>query len=141
MVTTDANGCTSSFSELIQMSVTIANFVTTNTTCVGENVTFTNTSFVLGADMGYQWIITDNATGQVVGTEQTNNVSETFIYSYPAAGEYTIELIPNHPCSIPDMQTVTVFEQSVADFIVPTPICAGETVTITNTSTLSLIHI
>jgi PKD repeat protein len=99
---------------------TDALFTAPSPVCKGENVTFTNTS-TNGAN--YEWYV----DGAFVGT------TTDLIFSFPSAGNYTIELIAsNGACSDQISQTVTILPSTGANFSISTTTpCIGEAVQLT----------
>lgn len=106
----------------------IANFTTQDTVCLGTAFTFTNLS--TGTELSYEWNFGD-------GSPLNTSTSPT--YTYASAGTYTVTLTTTGHCGV-DISTfdVTVVDIPIADFVAnPSPICSGESISITNNSSVN----
>ncbi len=130
-LTAFADNGNSAYSEKeIQISNSIApdiNF-TFNNSCVASPTSFTseNTS---GDIDSYSWDFGDNS-----GTSDVSNPS----YSHSTEGTYDIGLTVNNvACDVTITKSLSLFDQPVADFSIPTQICTNSEVTFNNTSAIS----
>jgi len=123
----DANGCTVTGSTTVTVNpVPLASFTASaDSICQGstETVTFTGTA---GGSAVYDW---NNFLGATV---QSGSGAGPYILVYNTPGTYTLQLQVTDGCPSAIMsKQVVVSEQPVADFTInPTPICAGESVTV-----------
>lgn len=126
------NGCTSQITthQVVVNSIPTANFTVASPICVGMPTTVTYTGSA-NNNAQYNW---DFGSADVIsGTGQG-----PYTVSWPAAGTFPISLsVSRNGCSSdPYVQDVTVFSIPSAPFTVESPVCAGETSTISYSGTL-----
>jgi PKD repeat protein len=124
---------------LNQPSVTAAFSIPAPTVCAGNEVTFQNhTAYTpTTAVMEWQWTVTDQATGTVVG----QSTDEDLVYTFANSGSYSISLLATNTqtgCSSTKPATgeapilIQVTDQPVASITASaTEVCLGEPITFT----------
>ncbi len=121
-------GCSDVFSDNITILSRPVFVVDVINTCLGDNTTFTNNSFVPGGGVitGYQWDFGDGSTSSQINPQHT----------YSAVGDYTIILIAinSNGCDGDTSFNVHIAPEPVADFS-STNACAGNNISFTDLST------
>jgi gliding motility-associated-like protein len=132
---TTTGGCTQSATTTIEVYPRPdASFTSTNSICLNQPATFTNTSAIpTGTITAWNWNLGNGNT-----PSYTNG--NPFNVTYAAANNYTVQLVTvsDKGCfSTPYSQTVAVHPLPVANFNTPVGICMpGGTATFTNLSTV-----
>ncbi|MFN4285005.1 MAG: PKD domain-containing protein [Lacibacter sp.] len=135
-ITTDINGCrdTATRTNYIRVNGPVANF--TNPApqiCIGNTISLQNTSTTDGqnAITGTTWVM-GNGTRVTTGTNP-------FVYTYPAAGLYSIRLVVQDASGCTDSvqrnEVVRVLDPQARFRIIDTPWCPGSNLTFENQST------
>jgi gliding motility-associated-like protein len=127
------NGCVGDTTKTINIfPEPISIFTATTPTC--DSVLLTNTSTISSGTIKSKWY------GMGNGTVISTNSNLPFYYVYPLPGTYTIKsvTISNNDCvSDTTTQTVTVYGRPVAKFGYDKNICIGDSIRITDTSSVA----
>ena len=133
--TTTSEGCGNSFERDFELNVydpPVADFNWTNNGCVSDTVRFNDITTYAPGTYSYKWYW-DFGDGN---TDIVRNAK----HKYASPGTYTVKfaMISNVGCfSDTAVKQVTVTNNPVAAFGFTTPLCAGNTVTISDASTAS----
>lgn len=122
-------GCDSSVTHTVTIGNVPLALFTANDTCQAMVVNFHNNSFAQDNIISWKWKFGD---GSPVNTTIWNPT-----HIYPTAGNYTVTLWVTNArgCKDSISQIVTIYGIPVADFSWTTPLCVGDTTTITFTGT------
>ncbi len=127
LIVTSINGCTDTTTSNVTVNPRASVSFTNGTNfCVGLSTTFTNTSSLSSGSMNHQWSFGDG----------NSSVTASPSYTYGAAGNYTVMLTvtTDKGCVNTNSSSVVVFAKPVVNFTANS-VCAGSTVSFTNTST------
>jgi PKD repeat protein len=123
-------GCSDSLVQTITIEPAPVAEFSTSSTCVGDMVSFTNTSSISGGGtINYEWNFGDNTT--------SNLINPTHQYA-PLAGNYDVQLIAlaSNGCSDTLIQNIRIANKPSPQFTwSPLIVCKGNPVTFSNTST------
>lgn len=126
LVVTDGHGCKDTATKPLMAAQVIPDFVTAHEACVGELVTFTETT--TPNVQNYYWDFGDGASGSGINT--------THIYT--SAGTYTVQLTAdNNGCSVTTTKQIVIHPKPVVNFTAsPLNPCPSPTpIQFTNTTT------
>lgn len=107
LVVTNASGCKDSIikTAFVKAGILKASFISTSSLCVGNSMTFTNTT--VQAANSYTWQFGNGASSATAGVQ----------YTYPAAGTYTARLIADYGiCKDTASKTITVNPKPALQF-------------------------
>lgn len=97
---------------------------------MSDTISFTGNSITTGFNItGYEWLFDDNSTATTV------NTTKHFLTAGPHDVRYRI--IADNGCIDDTIRTVNILDQPVAKFGVDASICLGDSVYITDTSTVA----
>lgn len=116
--------------KVVVMPGPIANFIFSSPLCSGDSVHFTGTS-VPGTFniVGYNWLFDDNST--------LNTVNAVKLFGTPGTQNVRYRIYADNGCVGDTAKTLTVSETPVAKFSISGNICQGDSVKITDQSTVS----
>lgn len=134
-----SNGCLGDTVKAVNINPSpVANFGVTSPVCATDSVRITDTSSIAaGAIANWHYIFGD-------GNTLTRTVSTPFYHAYANPGNYTIKLITTAAtnCSSDTaFRQVTVFGKPVAKFGYDRNICAGDSIRITDSSSIAVGNI
>lgn len=123
LIAETTQGCADSASQSLIIKPKPAASFTADSTCLGTQVNFVNSSSIPAGNLNYFWRF---GNGQ-------NDTLQTPAYSYPAQGTYTVvlEVNSNEGCSDTASQAVEVYDQPQADFAF-NDICLNDTAAFQN---------
>ncbi len=126
LVAKSDKGCKDSLSKSVEIfAKPIANFTTSNV-CKKSAAVFTNTSYINGGGLFYDWNLGDTQTSKLVSPN----------HLYTAAGSYNVSLMiySSHGCKDTVIKKITIHEQP--DLTIATAnVCLTKTTTFTQTIT------
>ncbi len=125
---THSNGCISEITKTIEiLDLPPAEMTTSEMSCELNTVAFSTPQ--LSPATTYQWNFGDPASGAA----NTSEISNTY-HTYNTAGNYQVTLtVKNRGCENTITQSIEIIENNLIgniDFSAPSPICEGETITL-----------
>jgi PKD repeat protein len=128
LIAVGPTGCRDTSTQVVEVRPGVTpSFTTNGVVCQSGLVTFTNTTPVLPTDvLSYEWNFGNGETA--------NTANGTTIFTTPGTYPVTLRLTQKTSCITTVQQNVTVLQGPTPSFT-NTPICLGQSVTFTNTST------
>ena len=126
LVVTNSNGCTDSITQPIVIDEEPLADFTADTACAGQPTQFTDLSISNSSPItDWEWTFGDGGTSTV----------QNPVYTYSAAGTYTVTLIVTaaNTCTDTVQHDVLVLENPLADFTA-VPVCEGDSTCFTDLS-------
>ncbi len=131
-ITEVATGCASTVIQYININPSpTASFTSNAPQCAGNQVNFTNTGSA-GPGVTYNWSFGANANPQNSGAESPSGI----VYSAPGPKLVTFS-VSEGSCTSVDTATIIMDTTPVASFTSTAPQCQGQSVSFTNTGTMS----
>jgi parallel beta-helix repeat protein len=120
-------GCSDVMTKTVNLRETPVVNYTTNSTCIGEPVNFTNTTTEpSGSTVAYSWSFGDGSS--------SSNKDETHTFLGVGTFEIVLKALATNSCEAEKRTFVTFGEKPIADFSLPQTACSGDAVAFTNSS-------
>lgn len=122
-------GCSDSITKTVRVNERPDIHFTAINSCAGQSTQFNNTTTIGAGMIGYSWDFGDN----------THSQTKSPFKVYTTPGTYSVKLLAISDFGCPDsmISNISVYPTPVASFTAASSFCSNDSVTLTNTSTIS----